>query len=80
MSYLREPTEIGWASLQMQFGADYGRERDFKTKFLEKLKVVKALYPAARVAPTEGGLSLWPSPTHVPRRAGGLVVDVAPSK
>jgi hypothetical protein len=68
MSYLREPTEIGWASLRMQFGADYASVHEFRRKFLEKLRRVKQLYPAAKVAPAEGGLTLWPSPTHVPTR------------
>ena len=80
MSYLREPTEIPWAALQMQFGADYGRERKFREKFLEKLKVVKELYPTARVAPAEGGLTLWPSPTHVPARVAGQIIDVTPPR
>ena len=78
MSYLREPTEIGWAALQMQFGADYHLERQFRAAFLEKLKVVKELYPAAKVAPGDGGLSLWPSPTHVPARAAGQLIDLTP--
>ena len=76
MSYLREPTEIRWASLEMQFGADYTRTRAFKEAFLEKLKVVRELYPAARVAPAVGGLSLWPSPTHVPARTAGAMVEL----
>ena len=76
MSYLREPTDISWASLKMQFGADYGRSDHFRTKFLEKLKVVRELYPAAKVAPGEGGLTLWPSPTHVPARTAGALVEL----
>ena len=76
MSYLHEPTEIGWASLEMQFGADYASVHEFRRKFLEKLKVVKALYPAAKVAPAEGGLTLWPSPTHVPARTAGALVEL----
>lgn len=71
MSYLREPTEIGWAALQMQFGADYASVDEFRRKFLQKLRVVKELYPTAKVAPAEGGLSLWPSPPHVPARVAG---------
>jgi hypothetical protein len=76
MSYLREPTDIAWASLQMQFGADYGRSDHFRAKFLEKLKMVKELYPAAKVAPGEGGLTLWPSPPHIPARASGALVEL----
>lgn len=69
MSYLQDPLEISWASLKMQFGADYGRPDHFREKFLKKLRVVKQLYPQAKVAPSAGGLSLWPSPPHVPTKA-----------
>ena len=71
MSYLDEPVTIPWTSLERQFGGDFGRTRAFKEKFLERLKLVKALYPAARVQPSadklKPGLVLEPSPTHVPR-------------
>ena len=30
MSYLRTPTVVPWEGLQGQFGADYGRPRDFR--------------------------------------------------
>lgn len=65
MSYLRKPTEIPWAALQMQFGADYGRERDFKAAFLEHLRAVLVLYPEANVEDGERGLLLKPSKPHV---------------
>lgn len=65
LSYLRKPTEIPWATLQMQFGADYGRERDFKAAFLEHLRTVLVLYPEAHVENGERGLLLKPSKPHV---------------
>lgn len=65
LSYLRKPTEIPWAALQMQFGADYGRERDFKAAFLEHLRAVNVLYPEANVEEGEQGLLLKPSKPHV---------------
>ena len=44
MSYLYKDTVIPWPLLQMQFGADYAAEgqgpRDFKKKFLARLKQV----------------------------------------
>ncbi len=65
MSYLRRPTNIPWAALQMQFGAEYSRVRDFKKYFLLQLKKVEQVYRNARVESTERGLLLKPSPPHV---------------
>ena len=65
LSYLRKPTEIPWPALQMQFGADYGRERDFKAAFLEHLRAVHVLYPEANIEEGERGLLLKPSKPHV---------------
>ena len=69
MSYLRKPYTIPWPALQLQFGCDYGREIDFRRKFLPHLKRVLELYPQAKVEPGSGGLLLKPSRTHVPMRA-----------
>jgi len=68
MSYLRKPCLIPWESLQTQFGADYGRLRDFQRKFRFHLAAVLHVYPAARLAEHAAGLLLRPSPTHLPRR------------
>lgn len=65
MSYLRKPIEIPWAALQMQFGADYGRERDFKAAFLDHLRAVLTVYPEANVEDGDLGLLLKPSRPHV---------------
>jgi len=65
MSYLRKDTMIPWHSLQAQFGADYRRERDFKSKFSESLRKVLTVYPAARANPTSNGLFIQPSRTHI---------------
>lgn len=65
MSYLRKPTIIPWEALQMQFGADYERTRDFKRAFLEQLKCVLLLYPDANVYENENGLLLKPSKTSI---------------
>ena len=69
MSYLRKPCLIPWEALQTQFGADYGRLRDFKQKFLGHLGDVVQVYPAVRLANRATGLLLKPSPTHLPRLA-----------
>ena len=65
LSYLRKSVEVPWAVLQMQFGADYGRERDFKAAFLQHLRAVLVLYPEANVEDGERGLLLKPSKPHV---------------
>jgi hypothetical protein len=70
MSYLQKPCVIPWEALQTQFGADYGRLRDFKRKFLAHLAGVLHVYPAARLSELPAGLLLRPSPTHLPRRTG----------
>jgi hypothetical protein len=67
MSYLRKPFLIPWQALQIQFGADYGRLRDFKRKFLAHVCDILHVYPAARVSEQTTGLLLKPSPTHLPR-------------
>jgi hypothetical protein len=66
MSYLKKDQLIPWALLQMQFGGDYGRTRDFKAKFLERMKLVKTIYRDARVSVDPEGLILYPSPPHIP--------------
>jgi hypothetical protein len=68
MSFLRRDITIPWAVLENQFGAEYERTRDFKAAFLEHLKRVVTVYPAAKVLPQDAGLILRPSPTHVARR------------
>jgi len=69
MSYLRKPCLIPWEALQTQFGADYGRLRDFKRKFRGHLVDVLHVYPAVRLSGQPTGLLLKPSPTHLPRRS-----------
>lgn len=68
MSYLRQPTPIPWAALQLQIGSDYKATRDFKRAFLCHLKRALELYPQARVSVERECLRLLPSKTHVPMR------------
>jgi len=63
--YLRKPTVIPWAALEVQFGADYARTRAFKEAFLTQLRKVSVVYPEARVEDTELGLMLKPSSSHI---------------
>jgi len=64
---LRQPVVIPWATLEAQFGADYGATWDFRCKFLRRLKDVLAVYRRARIEEVPGrGLRLAPSLTSVP--------------
>jgi hypothetical protein len=65
MSYLRKESVVPWELLQLQFGCDYTEAHRFKAKFVERLKLVKTLYPGANVDVQKNGLFLRPSLTHV---------------
>jgi hypothetical protein len=65
-SFLAENRTIPWEYLRDQFGATYGRDRDFRAKFTAALRAVRQGYPEARVEPTPSGLKLLPSPSSVP--------------
>lgn len=71
MSYVRKTTAVPWESLMLQFGSnatsDWGR-RKFRKDFLAHLTQVLAVYPEARVTPTDSSLLLNPSRTHVAKR------------
>ena len=81
LSYLQKDALIPWKLLQMQFGADYPPDqrglRNFKGKFLQRLKDVAAIYYKAKVYNTDHGLLLKPSPPHVPKR---LIPELAKSR
>jgi Plasmid encoded RepA protein len=71
VSYLQRPIWISWASFQTSFGAGYaetpqGRSR-FRANAIAALRRVNLVYPSLRIEVKPGGLSLYPSPTHVPR-------------
>lgn len=70
LSYLKQETVLPWELLQLQFGANYTRERDFRSRFEKALGAVQAVYPHARVRVEKDGLVMAPSPTHVPRLRG----------
>lgn len=69
MSYLKRPTVIPWEALQMQFGADYSRTRDFKAAFLGEVRKVTTIYREPNLSDQENGLLLRPSLPHI--KAGG---------
>ena len=69
MSYLKKPTLVPWTSLEVQFGSDYSRLRDFRRRFLQCVAQVLKVYPQARVSRAARGLWLLPARSHIERLA-----------
>ena len=73
MHFLSRSIVIPWKVLELQFGSAYSGTRQFRQKFLERLKTVMVVYPEARVAEEPGqGLKLLPSKPHVPYRGPSI--------
>ena len=58
---LRTDVEVSWPSLYAQFGAGYGRLRDFRAGFMAGLELAVAVYPEARISVDDQGVVLRPS-------------------
>jgi hypothetical protein len=58
---LKSDVGVSWLSLYAQFGAGYGRLRDFRAGFLGCLDLALAVYPEAKVRADERGVVLRPS-------------------
>jgi hypothetical protein len=58
---LRRDAGVSWPALYAQFGAGYGRLRDFRAGFLAGLELALAVYPEAQVGVEESGIVLRPS-------------------
>jgi hypothetical protein len=58
---LKGDVEVSWPSLYAQFGAGYGRLRDFRSGFIGGLELAAAVYPEARISVEERGVVLRPS-------------------
>jgi hypothetical protein len=56
-----------WPSLFAQFGAGYGRLRDFRAGFIGGVEMALAVYPEAKVSTGEKGVTLRPSRPAVGR-------------
>ena len=56
---------IAWPILKEQFGADYDRLRKFREVFMQALRQVHTVYPAAKIDVTDQGLFLYTSPPPV---------------
>jgi hypothetical protein len=66
MSYLKAPTQVPWAALHLQLGADYKSLKHFKPEVSAALHKIVNLYPVAIEVAGEG-LVLRPSPPHIPK-------------
>lgn len=69
-SYATKASLIPWGALAMQFGAEYGRVRDFKSSFLSELRKVTLVYAGLRLESTDAGLLVKPTRPHIERRTG----------
>jgi hypothetical protein len=67
------PQFVGWANLHVQFGQGYARVRDFRSRFLDTLRQVTAVYPGARLTSDEKGVTLEHSPPPVTGRGEALL-------
>jgi len=63
-----KPQCVSWAAVKGQFGADFGRMNDFRSKFRAALSQVLQCYPKAKVEVDHGGLTLRNSPPPVSAR------------
>ena len=66
----RQPEPVPWDQLQKQLGSEYGRLRDFRSKFKRHLSTVLAFYPAIRVEAKAEHLVVHPYGPHISRRPG----------
>jgi hypothetical protein len=65
---------IPWPAVKDQFGCDYTRLRKFREVFMQALRQVCAVYPAAKIDVNRNGLFLYTSPPPVMKT--GVVVQL----
>jgi hypothetical protein len=65
---------IPWPAVQDQFGPDFERLRKFREKFMQAMRQVCAVYPAAKIDVNRNGLFLYTSPPPVVKP--GVVVQL----
>ncbi|MFL5284848.1 MAG: replication protein RepA [Rhodopila sp.] len=58
---LKGPTPVSWTALKGQFGAGFDAMRNFRTTFLDNLRLALAVYRYAKVEVTNRGVDLYPS-------------------
>ena len=64
---LKGDVTVTWLSLYSQFGAGYGRLRDFRAGFIGGLELACAVYPEAQISVDEKGIVLRPSRPAIPK-------------
>jgi Plasmid encoded RepA protein len=64
---LKSDVDVSWPSLYAQFGAGYGRLRDFRSGFISGLEMALAVYLEAQVSLSERGITLRPSRPAISR-------------
>lgn len=65
---LQRPIQVSWDQVDRQFGAGYGRKRDFRAQFRKNLAAVLAIHGGFRVDDNPTGLLLKPSTPPVAAR------------
>lgn len=65
----KQAEPVTWTELQRQLGAEYGRLRDFRSRFTRHLKTVIQHYPSVRVEATQTALIIHPYRPHIGRLA-----------
>ena len=72
---LYKPAFITWKQLSDQFGCVISRKSNFRAKFKLAIHRVSLFYPQAKYHVTDRGITLLPSPTHVPKKAEVVYLD-----
>ncbi|PSB40877.1 plasmid encoded RepA protein [Cyanosarcina cf. burmensis CCALA 770] len=75
----RKPRCVSWDLLHQQFGSDYKRICDFRTKALAALKKIKVVYPDLHTENIKGGVKILPSTTAVLSKSSANLKKI-PSK
>ena len=75
---LDHPKLISWEALHLQFGAGTRLLKHFKPRLARDLRLATAVYPEARVEPTESGVRLWPSPPPIAPRPRAVAISRTP--
>jgi hypothetical protein len=78
ISYVTKPSFIPWRAIHGQFGADYSDVKNFKRKANRELRKISLLWPELTLEKVSGGIKLFPSQTHVPRKPAPLLGPASP--
>jgi hypothetical protein len=62
---LKKATPISWQALKDQFGADYKRDRRFRSDLADEIDEIKEVFPKLPVTVTEAGFTIQPAGPEV---------------